>query len=230
MTKSPSRPALCLAAVALPGPAWIARVETALEATRATTLILDAPDGGAIGLDATSALVRMAQRKNVAALIVDDWRAARAAGADGVHITVRADLDDAYRAARAGLDPGSIVGADAGKSRHDAMMLGEAGADYVAFGRASPMPPAPETGNEGETNEDTQADLVGWWSEIFVVPVVAFGIETAEDAAVIARAQPDFIAVRLPRDDADTTPVSEWASNILAAIGKAAGAKASSRT
>ena len=85
-----SDPGLCLAAEALAGPEWLARVEAALDATRAATLMLDGPDGAAVDPAAARALVQMAQRKSVATLIVDDWRTARAIGADGVHLTPRA--------------------------------------------------------------------------------------------------------------------------------------------
>ncbi|WP_439543365.1 thiamine phosphate synthase [Hyphomicrobium sp.] len=224
MTRQPTFPGLCLAAEALAGPEWLARVEAALEATRAATLMLDGPDGAAIDPAAARALVQMAQRKSVATLIVDDWRTARAIGADGVHLTPRADIDDAYRAARAGLAEGSIVGADGGVSRHDAMMLGEAGADYVAFG------PAGAAENGDSDSEESQVSLVGWWSDLFVVPVVAVGVETAEDAARIAAANPDFISVRLPRTDADAGPVAEWAAAILDAIGAPVATTAGARS
>ncbi len=47
MTKQPTSPGLCLATEALAGPEWLARVETALDATRAATLILDGEEDGA---------------------------------------------------------------------------------------------------------------------------------------------------------------------------------------
>jgi len=225
MTRQPTSPGLCLVAEAHTGPEWLARVEVALEATRAATLMLDGVDGAAIDAGAARSLVQMAQRRNVAALVVDDWRTARAVGADGVHLTPRADIDDAYRAARAGLEEGAIVGADGGVSRHDAMMLGEAGADYVAFG-----PTGEDGGDEDDDGEDTQADLVGWWSDLFVVPIVAVGIETAAEAARIAAEAPDFIAIRLPRAEADARPVNEWAAEILAAIGAPVAAPAGARS
>lgn len=218
MTRQPTSPGLCLVAEAHTGPEWLAQVEVALEATRAATLMLDGVDGAAVDAGAARPLVQMAQRRNVAVLVVDDWRTARAVGADGVHLTPRADIDEAYRAARAGLEEGSIVGADGGVSRHDAMMLGEAGADYVAFG---------PTDGDGE---ETQAALVGWWSELFVVPIVAVGIETADEAARIAAEAPDFIAIRLPRTEADARPVKDWAAEILAAIDAPVAAPAGARS
>jgi thiamine-phosphate pyrophosphorylase len=215
MTRQPTTPGLCLVAEASAGTEWLARIEAALEATRAQTLILDGPDGAPIDTVAAGPLVQMAQRRNVATLLVDDWRTARAIGADGVHLTPRPDIDEAYRAARAGLVEGSIVGADAGASRHDAMMLGEAGADYVAFGPT-------------DDDDEAQDALVGWWSELFVVPVVAIGITNADEAAVIAAQAPDFIAIRLPHADG-AKPVSEWAAEILAATGAQVAAAAGTR-
>ena len=201
-------PGLCLIADARDDAGWLARCAEALDATSAATLIVRAPDGAAIDAKAASALVVMAQQKGVAALIQDDWRTARTLAADGVHVTARADIDDAYRAARAGLDPGAIVGVDAGSSRHDAMMLGEAGADYVAFARQGE--------DEDEDAEADHVDLVVWWAQLFVVPVVAFGIETAEQARRMAEARADFIAAPIPPEG----DVSAWASGLRAALAR----------
>ena len=112
-------------------------------------------------------------------------------------------------------EPDSIVGADGGISRHDAMMLGEAGADYVAFG---PAGAARERRRATTTAKKRKLDLVGWWSDVFVVPVVAFGIETAEDAARHCRREPGLHC----RPPAAPTPVGHgrrMGRPILAAIG-----------
>lgn len=197
-------PGLCLIVDAHTEPAWPARVAAALDATRAATLIIAPGPGTPPDAAAAGALVRIAQARNVAALIADDWLAARALGADGVHLSPRDGLEDSYRAARAALPDGAIVGVDAGASRHDAMSLGEAGADYIAFGRA---------GDGGDGSEAGQWELVAWWSELFVVPVVAFGVESVEDVARLAGAEPDFIAVPLPGDG----DVAVWAAAVRAA-------------
>ena len=52
------------------------------------------------------------------------------AGADGAHLTGI----EAFAAALAALKPDRIAGAGGLRSRHDAMLAGEAGADYVMFG------------------------------------------------------------------------------------------------
>lgn len=203
---------LCLVAEARDDPGWHELVAAVLDAARAATLVVTAPEGAALASAAARPLVELAQRKKIAALIVDDPAAARETGADGVHLTPRPDIADACRAARAALGTQAIVGADAGASRHDAMLLGEAGADYVAFGRL-PRDADSETAH-------TQRELVAWWAEIFVVPVVAFGIETPEEAAALARAGADFVAVRMPRDGS----AESWAAAMAAALAAPADA------
>lgn len=212
MTKKPAVPGVCLLAEIRQGAEWLRRIEEALGATGAVTLVLGTPDNAAIDPAAARPLVELAQQKKVAALLVDDAATARAIGADGVHLSWRPEIDEAYVAARKTLGAEAIVGADAGFSRHDAMALGEAGADYVAFGE----PPAAEA--ETDTAEE-RAELVTWWSEIFVVPVVAFGAHGLNDVAQLARAGADFIAVRLPDDTAASAPtIPAWAADLRAAL------------
>jgi thiamine-phosphate pyrophosphorylase len=83
-----------------------------------------------------------------------------------------------------------IVGADAGISRDDAMTLGEAGADYIAFG-------APSHLKDRAKGRARRQEMIAWWSELFEVPCVAFDVETASEAAELARVGADFVAVAL---------------------------------
>lgn len=210
MTKAQSEPRFCLIAAAEGGAGWRARVAAALDAIEAATLILTAPDGGAIDPVAARPLVEAAQAKGIAALIADDTAAARAVGADGVHLSWRPEIEEAYQAARAALGCNAIVGADAGASRHDAMTLGDAGADYVAFAR-QPDALAPDAAR------DTQRELVAWWAELFVVPVVAFDAETPADVGALVGSGADFVAVRLPHAVPDASDAA-WAEALLAAL------------
>lgn len=210
MSNRPSSPGLCLVAQAATGTDRLSSIEAALEATEAVTLILTAPESRAFDPAATRPLVEMAQRRKVAALLADDVATARALGADGVHLSWRPEIEDAYEAARTALGPDAIVGADAGVSRHDAMTLGEASADYVAFGRMSDA-------YEPDEAADAQRDLVSWWSDIFVVPVIAFDAETPDDVRDLVQSGPDFIAVRLP-DALPAEQIAAWASTIVTAL------------
>jgi thiamine-phosphate pyrophosphorylase len=83
------------------------------------------------------------------------------------------------REVRKALGPDRIVGAFAGTSRHIAITLAEAGADYVALG------PVGETGALGDGSRAGD-DLFQWWSEMIETPVVAEGGVTPADAARLA--------------------------------------------
>jgi len=106
-------------------------------------------------------------------------------GCDGVHV----GQDDAsYADARAAMGPSRIVGVTCHDSRHLAVEAAEAGADYVAFGAFFPT----------RTKEPkTQADiaLLNWWSDVMVVPAVAIGGITVDNALALIEAGADFLAV-----------------------------------
>lgn len=203
MSQRAQVPGLCLVAVA-DAKSAPARIEAALKATQASTLVLTPPEAGSFDPAITRPLIELAQKIAVAALLTNDVTAAKAFGADGVHLSWRPEIEDAYEDARGKLGPDAIVGVDAGQSRHDAMTLGEAGADYLAFADAS------------DTEAELQRDLVAWWADVFVIPVVAFA-ETADDIRDYVRSGADFVAVHLPADITDDG-ISGWASELVAAL------------
>jgi thiamine-phosphate pyrophosphorylase len=162
----------------------------ALTAVDVAALLIAHPTTGELNATNARPLVEVAQSRGIAALIEDDPALARTLRADGVHITWSKDVVARYEAAREVLGARYIVGADAGRSRHDAMLLGEAGAEYVGFG----IPPHVE--DRGGAAE-RRLDLIGWWSEIFEPPCVGLDVETVEDASALAAAGADFVAVPL---------------------------------
>lgn len=152
-------------------------------------LRLKSEDGKSAGADtvrrATEALMPIALENNVAFLINDDPKLAVELGADGVHI---GQDDTPYAETRRIVGPDRIVGVSCYASRHLAMEAGEAGADYVAFGAFFDT-----TTKEAKSRADI--DLLTWWSEMFVVPCVAIGGITVENAAPLVTAGADFLAV-----------------------------------
>ncbi|MEO1167271.1 MAG: thiamine phosphate synthase [Pseudomonadota bacterium] len=106
-------------------------------------------------------------------------------GADGVHLG-QGDGDIAE--ARALLGREAQIGVTCHDSRHLAMEAGEAGADYVAFGAFYPS----ET---KETTHRPDPDILNWWSSMFVLPCVAIGGITADNAKPLIDAGADFLAV-----------------------------------
>lgn len=174
------------------------RLAALIEAAAPATLLLRAPAGAALTAAAAHPLVELAQSRDVAALIEGEAALARTLRADGVHLPFGDDLAGRFSEAREVLGTRYIVGVDVGRSRHDAMSLAEAEADYIAFG----IPPHVE---DRAKAAERRLELVGWWSEIFEVPCVAFDVEMAADAEVLAAAGADFVAMEV---DAATDPAA----------------------
>ncbi|MDX1541691.1 MAG: hypothetical protein R3349_09840 [Geminicoccaceae bacterium] len=108
--------------------------------------------------------------------------------ADGVVL----DAGGAVEAVRRKLGPGRLIGARAGISRHRAMVAGEAGADFIAFGDLEHPP--------GERLEE----ILAWWSELFVLPSLVLAGPLDEVAAArLGRAGADFLGLALDPAIAD---------------------------
>jgi thiamine-phosphate pyrophosphorylase len=133
---------------------------------------------------ATDTLRPVVQAAGAAFILNDRPDLAAELGCDGVHV---GQEDASYADARKAL-PSGIVGVTCHDSRHLAMEAGEAGADYVAFGAFFPT----QT-KEPKTTADI--DLLKWWSETMVVPVVAIGGITIANAPALVEAGADFLAV-----------------------------------
>jgi thiamine-phosphate pyrophosphorylase len=118
-------------------------------------------------------------QKHGAALLIEDPQLAARCDADGVHIN---GLGTALDSAIAAMKPDRIVGIGGLISRHDAMLAGETGVDYIMFGE-------PEAADVAEILERT-----GWWAEIFTLPCVAYA-KTLADIASLVLAGADFIAL-----------------------------------
>lgn len=189
MTHVVNQARLYLVADAVPETAT--RVEVALGAVEFETLLIVPVAGRELDAQSVKPIIELAQGRGVAALLLGNAQLARVLKADGVHLPWSKDVVARYAEAREILGTRFIVGADAGRSRHDAMQLGEMSADYIAFG----IPPHVE---DRETAAERRLELCQWWSEIFQVPCVAFDVETAQDARALAETGVDFVAVHLP--------------------------------
>ena len=149
----------------------------------ASALVRFAPGAQADAKTIVAPLLRAAAAADCALLIENDARLAARLGADGVHVDgAGADLTAAIES----LKPERIVGAGSLRTRDEAMVAGEAGADYVMFGE--PRPGAPTIG------APSLVERVGWWAEIFETPCVAYA-ETIAAAGALADAGADFAAL-----------------------------------
>ena len=104
------------------------------------------------------------QSRDVAIVIKDHFLFVEKHGLDGVHLS---DGSRNVRKARKNLVKDSIVGAFCGNSKHDGLIAGEAGADYISFG-----PLSKTTLKDGTI---AQNDLFKWWSTMIEIPIVAEG-------------------------------------------------------
>ncbi|MEL7543206.1 MAG: thiamine phosphate synthase [Pseudomonadota bacterium] len=151
----------------------------------------DAPDAAAIEAavqvgdvasailnhQADAGLVGLLQGYGVAVLIADDAATAQTLGADGVHLTTESANVPMFDAAKQMLGGDAIVGAACGADRHRAMLLAEAGADYIAF----------------DITDDVELAL--WWATVFEVPAVTLGRLDADNATRLAAAGVEFLGV-----------------------------------
>ena len=125
--------------------------------------------------------LRILIQSNGAALLLDGHAGLVArAECDGAHLSGT----DALQAAMPSLKPKYIAGCGGLGSRHDAMLAGESGADYVMFGEPNGRRPG----------FDAVLERVVWWTEIFQVPCVGYAADVDEVAA-LARAGAEFVAV-----------------------------------
>ena len=136
-------------------------------------------------IEAAKTLMPICHAKDVAFIINDRADIAKKVGADGVHI---GQEDMTITEARDIVGEDQIIGVTCKDSKHLSMTAGEQGADYVAFGAFYPT-------TTKFTTTQTSPEILNWWQDLFEIPCVAIGGINAENAAVMAKAGADFVAV-----------------------------------
>ncbi|MDR3421925.1 MAG: thiamine phosphate synthase [Xanthobacteraceae bacterium] len=133
-------------------------------------------------IDRVRSVAAVVQRRDIALLLDGYPQIAIRAGADGAHLTGTEALTQALPM----LKPDRIAGAGGLRSRHDAMLAAEAGADYVMFGE--------ETGRGGRPPFAAIEERIAWWAELFELPCVGYAA-SLDEVAPLAQAQADFVAL-----------------------------------
>lgn len=128
------------------------------------------------------ALAPTIQASGAALLLDGQIELVARAGADGVHVNGIAAMNDALER----LKPDRIVGAGGLHSRHDSMLAGEAGADYLLFGEPAADGSRPSI--------DAIAERIEWWAELFEPPCVGYA-QTADETELLAHMGADFVMV-----------------------------------
>lgn len=161
---------------------FLPALKDALEAAEVASLLLRLRTTDPTRREADIRMVAsLAQPRGVALLVEGEPDLVVRCGADGLHVTESEKrLADALRR----LAPDYIVGAGGLESRDEAMLAGEAGADYVLFGDAG--------ANGGPPSAELILERTRWWAEIFNTPCVALA-GTLDEIGPLTAAGADFV-------------------------------------
>jgi thiamine-phosphate pyrophosphorylase len=184
MTVRPPRQRLYLITPPLGDPAAFASaLPRALDASDSAAILLRLEESDERTLiNRIKPIAAIVQKRDVALILDGHPEIAARAGADGAHLTGIAALE----AALAMLKPDRIAGAGGLRSRHDAMLAGEALADYVMFGepdRRGGRPPF-----------DVLKERIAWWAELFESPCIGYAA-SLDEVGPLAQAGADFVAL-----------------------------------
>ena len=139
--------------------------------------------------------VGIAQEHGAAAIVAGDTRVAGRVHADGLHVEgSKAEVAEAIER----LQGRMIVGADAGKTRDDALEIGEERPDYVFFGRFGyDRTPEPHSRN---------LTLGRWWAEMIEVPCIVLGGSDVASVEAVAATGAEFVALSAAVFSPDVDP------------------------
>lgn len=183
---APSRPVprLYLATPVIDDPSHVAAQLPALLASAdvAAVLVRLSPSDPRTMISRIKALAPSIQNSGAALLLKAHADLVARAGADGAHLTGIEALQETLPA----LKPDRIVGVGGLSTRHDSMIAGEAGADYVLFGEPD------ETGDR--PSAEAIAERLAWWAELFEPPCVAHATNI-DEARLFAASGADFVLI-----------------------------------
>jgi thiamine-phosphate pyrophosphorylase len=177
-------PRLYLVTPVLDDPAAFLRdLDATLSAGDVAAVLLRLADADERSLtNRAKAVAAVVQHRDIALLLDGRPEMVGRAGADGAHL---AGIE-AFTAALPSLKPDRIAGAGVLRSRHDAMLAGEHGADYVMFGE-------PDRRGAGPSFDATE-ERVKWWADLVELPCIGYAA-SADEVRPLARAGADFVAL-----------------------------------
>jgi thiamine-phosphate pyrophosphorylase len=144
-------------------------------------VLVQLADGDERGkINRIKALAATIQNAGAALLLDGHVELVARSGADGAHVSGVELMNDALEQ----LKPDRIVGVGGLHSRHDSMLAGEAGADYLLFGEPDADGHRPST--------EAIAERLEWWADLFELPCVGYA-QTPDEAELFAAAGADFV-------------------------------------
>ena len=166
------------------------RLGKALEGGDVASIIVAKSSGNDAGFQAwCEPLVRVAQSAGVAAIIAEDTQLVGRCNTDGIHINLPGgdagvpQLNEMI----AKFSPSKMVGGGNVKTRHMALSLGEAGPDYLFFGKL-----------DSDIKPQAHAKMLAlakWWAEIVEVPGICMGGNVVDSIIDVASTGIDFAAL-----------------------------------
>ncbi|CAM3720730.1 thiamine phosphate synthase [Litorimonas haliclonae] len=166
--------------------AFLEELEAALSAAPVACLQIRLKDlNDSALIQAGKAIVPLCHQYGVDVLMNDRPDLVDAIGADGAHIG-QDDMD--YFSSRELLGGDAIIGVTCHNAKSLAFEAAEAGADYVAFGAFF------DTSTK-DPKTRAELEILQWWQEAVVIPSVAIGGITVDNAKQVIEAGADFIAV-----------------------------------
>lgn len=163
--------------------AFAAALDPVLAAGNVAAVLLRLKEGDERRLiNRAKSVIAAVQRRDIALLLDGRPELAARAGADGAHLAGIEALRDALPT----LKPDRIAGVGALHSRHDAMLAGEANADYVMFGEPDRR--------GGRPSIEALEERLAWWAELFQPPCIGYAASAGE-IRQLAQAGADFVAL-----------------------------------
>jgi thiamine-phosphate pyrophosphorylase len=179
---APPAPRLYLATPKVVDATALARTLAGLLASADIAAVLvQLADGDERGkINRIKALAATIQNAGAALLLDGHVELVARSGADGAHVSGVELMNDALEQ----MKPDRIVGVGGLHSRHDSMLAGEAGADYLLFGEPDADGHRPST--------EAIAERLEWWADLFELPCVGYA-QTPDEAELFAAVGADFV-------------------------------------
>ncbi len=114
-------------------------------------------------------IINIARKNDIPCLVKNEIASADKHGFDGIYFDNynEEELGGIIKDLKKQLGQDFFIGVDCGFERHVAMVMGEAGADFIAFGKASDSKDADV--------EAEKLEHIKWWNELFTVQSAIFG-------------------------------------------------------
>jgi thiamine-phosphate pyrophosphorylase len=183
MTERPSQRLYLVTSLVEDTASLLRDLDAALGAGDVAAVLLRLADADERSLvNRAKAVATAVHRRDIPLLLDNRPEIVGRADADGAHV---AGIE-AFAAVLSSLKPDRIAGAGGLRSRHDAMLAAETGADYVMFGdpdRRGHRPPF-----------ETIEERIMWWAELVEIPCIGYAAQ-ADEVRPLARAGADFVAL-----------------------------------